>query len=299
MIDQAVLDLLQDEVADFICPCAAVVEVGPGLGVLTQELVDPERYDAGPVLAVERDPILAQHLATFVSAPESKLQVIQADILETLDRNPDFPFVSEVVAGKSNTALRNPRDILESVSGGCSMHATALQKRWMVVANIPYAITSPLVRKLFYRANPPQHAFLMVQKEAAERIVAQPGDSSRGLLSVLIQIKAGARIIRDGDKVRVIKPESFWPQPTVDSVLIHLKPHSESLVADEDMDAVTRVVIAGFSAKRKQLANSLAGGLGLSVVEAKQLLEKAAVDPTRRAETLTIEEWKTLAKLVR
>jgi 16S rRNA (adenine1518-N6/adenine1519-N6)-dimethyltransferase len=246
LIHQAVLEAIIVHAKTFIQPKDTLVEAGPGLGVLTQELVQFKQ----PVIVVEKDPLLAQKLAEFLQSPKN-LTVIQGNILDTsLDE----------------------------------------LKSWSFIANIPYAITSPLLRKLVALPNPPHDILVLVQKEAAERICAQPGDRNRGFLTVEIEVMAAANIIQ------FVSKTAFWPEPEVESALLHLKVREKPLIEQKEWSEVKRVVTAGFSAKRKQLGNSLNGGLALPGEIVKKALEIAQIDPTRRAETLSIDEWRRLTK---
>lgn len=247
LINQEILDKIQEISNEFLASQDVILEVGPGLGVLTSQLI----ANPNQVTAVEKDPVFADELTAFLGTPKN-LQVIRGDILDFLNQ-------------------------------------TSFTGAWCVIANIPYAITSPLIRKLLYRDNPPHHCVLLVQKELAERICAKPGDRNRGLLTVQVEIMAEAQI------VAAVSKSSFWPQPEVESALLLLKTRKEALVNPENQKQLMRIVIAGFSSKRKQLLNSLAGGLGKSAEEVRQVLESVSIDPTRRAETLTLEEWQRLA----
>lgn len=277
LINQAVLDTIWEESQKFVCSCDTIVEVGPGLGVLTHDLLN---HEGAPIIAIERDPVFANALADFLQAPD-QVQVVKGDVLDVLDRNPGFPFSGQVVTGVGEQALRNP------AHEACEQHQQS--PGWVVIANIPYAITSPLLRKLVNREHAPHHILVLVQKEAAERIVAKPGDRNRGLLTVQIEVMATARIILE------VPPSSFWPAPEVDSALLLLETRAEPLVKPEDMKHFFRVVIAGFSAKRKKLANSIAGGMATSVDAARLSLAQSGIDLDRRAETLSVEEWIRLA----
>ena len=253
LIDTAVLESIKTTAVPLLKPQDTIVEVGPGLGVLTQELIQLPH----PVLSVEKDPILAKNLGQFLGEP-SNFTLVQGDILRQLDTS----------------------DFSQSLDS------------WMVVANIPYAITSPLLRKLVYSPNPPHHVVVLVQKEAAQRICAKPGDSARGLLTIQIEIMAESNI------VQIIPPTAFWPAPEIESALLVLTVRPQPLVEAESIKAVIRTVIAGFSSKRKQLQNSLAGGLGVSNDTIKIALDKAHINPQRRAETLTLQEWVKLTEIL-
>lgn len=216
-----------------------VLEIGPGLGTLTSELL----RRADKVLAVEFDPNLAKKLPG--QFPGKNLEVVNEDILQ-------FD-LSQLPAG------------------------------YKVAANVPYYITSKIVQKLMTADNKPAVAVLLVQKEVAERIAAKPGDMS--ILAISAQVYAEATL---GDEVPA---ELFTPPPKVDSQVVILKTRPQPLVAPADEKAFFRMVKAGFSAKRKKLRSSLAGGLGISKQAAEGLLQKASISPDARAEDLAIADW--------
>ena len=159
---------------------------------------------------------------------------------------------------------------------------------YCVIANLPYYITSAILRTLLERAHRPDRLVVMVQNEVADRLVAKPGDMS--LLSVSVQYYGQPRIVTR------LSPAVFWPRPDVTSALVRIDTYGDSPpVRVPDEGTFFRVVRAGFSQKRKQLRNALAGGLGVSREEAERLLAAAGLDPQRRAETLSLEEWAALA----
>ena len=163
-----------------------------------------------------------------------------------------------------------------------------LPKGYKVVANVPYYITSKIVEKLMTAENKPRLAVLLVQKEVAERIAAEPGEMS--ILAVSAQLFAEAELDIE------VPRQFFTPPPKVDSQVVVLKTRDEPLVAAEDQKDFFRVVKAGFSAKRKKLRSSLSGGLGVSKASAEQLLKKANISPDVRAEDLAIADWQRLLK---
>jgi 16S rRNA (adenine1518-N6/adenine1519-N6)-dimethyltransferase len=162
---------------------------------------------------------------------------------------------------------------------------TSLPPDYKIVANIPYYLTSNLIQLISETPNQPTHAVLLMQKEVAERAVAEPGGMS--LLSVTTQFYWEASLDM------IVGAELFSPPPKVDSQILVLKRRSAPLFAVEPK-AYFRVVKAGFSQKRKTLLNSLSGGLAIGRDEATQLLAAAEVEPTRRAQTLSLEEWHRL-----
>jgi 16S rRNA (adenine1518-N6/adenine1519-N6)-dimethyltransferase len=225
-----------------------VVEVGPGLGVLTKELAQR----AGAVIAIELDDNLAALLKkTLKSFPN--VNVINGDVLKIA-----------------------PSSLAEG-------------QNYKVVANLPYYITSPVLRHFLETKAKPQTMVVMVQKEVAEAIAAKPGDMS--LLSVSVQFYGEPKIIT------VVSPQSFYPAPEVSSAVVKINVYPKPKVEVEEKGFFD-TVRAGFSAPRKQLANSLAKGLGREKAEVLPFLQKAKIDPSRRAETLTIEEWAELYRVV-
>jgi len=157
-----------------------------------------------------------------------------------------------------------------------------LPKNYKIVANIPYYLTSKLIRTISESKNPPIKTVLLVQKEVAERIAAKPGGMS--LLSVTAQyyweISLGI----------VVKAESFTPPPKVDSQVIIMDRRNEPLF-DVDEKKFFRVVKAGFASRRKTLLNSLSGGLRITKSETKKLLENVEVDIGLRPQALSMSDW--------
>lgn len=223
-----------------------VLEIGPGPGTLTARLA----AQAGAVVAVELDDRLIGLLrAHFAAAPH--VRIVHADILAV-----DPPALLPV--------------------------GTAEYK---VVANLPYYITSAVLRKLLEATPPPRLAVVMVQKEVAQRICAQPGDLS--LLAVSVHYYAIPRMVHQ------VPAGAFYPRPQVDSAVLRLETRPAPAV-DVPAACFFRVVRAGFGQKRKQLGNSLAAGLGLSKATVIAALRAAGIDPARRAETLGLNEWGAL-----
>ncbi len=159
---------------------------------------------------------------------------------------------------------------------------------FVVVANLPYYITSAILRHLLENTHRPRRMTLTVQMEVAERLIAKPDDMS--ILSVSVQYYGNPRIVAR------LKPNLFWPRPDVESALVRIDTYERPLVAVPDDTTFFRVVRAGFSQKRKQLKNSISSGLALDAERTAALFESAGVDSRRRAETLTLEEWAGLAR---
>lgn len=230
-----------------------VLEIGPGLGSLTQYLAT----QAGRVVAVELDDRLIEILRShFVTRPH--VQIVHGDIL-TLEPG------SLVRAGDNDAP-----------------------PSYKVVANLPYYITSAVLRHLLEANYRPTQIVVLVQKEVAERICATPGDLS--LLAVSVQFYAEPTLVHR------VPASAFYPSPKVDSAVLRLAVRPEPAVPDVDVETFFRVVRAGFSQKRKQLANTLSAGLHLPKADLSATLTRLGIDPTRRAETLTLQEWGILTR---
>lgn len=159
---------------------------------------------------------------------------------------------------------------------------------YKVVANLPYGITSAVLRHLLEARVPPQRMVVTVQREVAERVVARGGRMS--LLAVSVQFYGQPRLLFR------LRPGAFYPPPEVESAVLRIDRYPQPPVEVEDREAFFRLVRAGFTHPRKQLANSLAAGLGISPSEAARLLAVAGIDPQVRAERLSLADW---ARLVR
>lgn len=162
--------------------------------------------------------------------------------------------------------------------------------KYKIIANLPFNMASPLIRKFLESQNPPQLMVVMVQKEVAEKIVAKPGSSERGVLTLAIEFYGQAEIIKNVPK------ESFRPQPKVDATIIKITPKKLHLrgAAGVEPKLFFRIVKAGFAAKRQQIHNSLAATLRLPKEEVLSLLKKSNIEPQKRAEDLNLEDWQTL-----
>lgn len=179
-------------------------------------------------------------------------------------------------------------DILEADMAALAGDAAAGEGGYKVVANLPYYITSQALRLLLEARVPPRLAVLTVQKEVAQRIVAGPGEMS--LLALSVQFYAVPRL------VTTIPAGAFTPRPKVDSAVVRLDVRPAPAVAGIAPAHFFRAARAGFGQKRKQLLNSLSGGLALDKTTVAAVLEAAGIDPARRAETLALEEWGALAQ---
>jgi 16S rRNA (adenine1518-N6/adenine1519-N6)-dimethyltransferase len=252
LVDESALQRVVE--ASGLQPGEAALEIGPGLGSLTRRLALRCRR----VVAVELDegllPALRAVLADFAN-----VEIVQGDIL----------------------AL-NPARLMAEADGGPPPQG------YRVVANIPYYITSVLIRSLIETQGPPLGLTLTVQREVAERISAAPGEMS--LLALSVQVYGQPRIATR------IPAGAFYPAPKVDSAVIVIDLYPQPRLPLEDLALFFRLAKAGFSQKRKTLRNALSGGLAWKPPQAEALLRQAGIDPQRRAETLSLSEWQSLVE---
>ena len=208
---------------------------------------------AKEVIAVELDANLISPLKTVLS-PHQNVQIIHGDILKL-----------------------SPKDVIP-------------ENNYLVVANIPYYITSAVIRHLLESGSKPRRIVLTIQKEVAQRICARPGDMS--LLALSVQVYGAPRIAAH------IPAAAFFPAPKVDSAVLVVDIYPTPLLKEGLLDTFFKLVKAGFSQKRKTLRNSLSSGLHISPINAAELLTRANIDPQRRAETLSIDEWERLSEIL-
>ena len=235
---------------------SAAIEIGPGIGALTEHLA----REAGKVLAFEIDQRLLPVLDDTLS-PYDNISIVHADILKT-----------DVQAAIDNE-LAGYEDIV-------------------VVANLPYYVTTPIILKLLLEKLPIRGMVVMLQKEVAERITAKPGTKAYGSLSIAIQYYTQA-------EMALTVPKSvFLPQPNVDSAVIRMTKREVPEVEVIDEDFFFSVTRGSFVQRRKTILNNLQVAMPLGK-EKKELilkaLEEAEIDPARRGETLTIKEFGLLA----
>ena len=225
-----------------------VIEIGPGIGVLTKELA----RDAGKVVGIEIDEALIK-IMEFTLNGLNNVKIIRDNILK-LDLHA----------------------LIEEEKGDL--------KNIKICGNLPYYITSPILLKLIEEYKSVKSMTCMIQKEVAERVAAGPGSKAYGALSVALQYKSDVTYIRDVPKT------VFMPQPKVDSAVIRLDTLETPRVEPRDEKLFMSVIRAAFGMRRKTLANSL-GSTGFDKEKIIEALERAGIDPNRRAETLSIEEF--------
>lgn len=234
------------------------LEIGPGIGALTEKLAQT----AGTVTAVEIDqrliPILREVLEPYENVSVHHGDVLKVDLHELFRQ--DFADVSKV----------------------------------SVVANLPYYVTTPILMKLLEEKLPLENIVVMIQKEVAERMAAAPGSKDYGSLSIAVQYYSEPKL------VCIVPHTVFIPQPNVASAVIRLAVREEPPVSVEDEGFFFEVVQASFAQRRKTIANNLKSrffpGEGRERLE--QLLQEAGIEPSRRGETLSIEEYAKLSNVL-
>jgi 16S rRNA (adenine1518-N6/adenine1519-N6)-dimethyltransferase len=232
----------------------AVLEIGAGLGSLTRHLA----CVSSQVIAVELDDKLIPPLKEVLSSFEN-IHIIQGDIL-------DLP----------------PDEIISNFQPATG--------NYLVVANIPYYITSAIIRHVLEAETKPQRMVLTVQREVAQRICAAPGKLS--LLALSVQIYGQPEIVAR------VPAGAFYPAPKVDSAVVRIALFPEPKIPTPMLPLFFRLAKSGFGQKRKTLLNSISAGMAWPKDTTRHQLDKAAIDPRRRAETLSIEEWGVLTQQV-
>lgn len=222
-----------------------VLEIGPGMGVLTKELAKRARE----VLALEIDPKMVEIVKTACMKC-TNLTVKTIDVRHF-----------------------DPTDIGD----------------YKIVANLPYYLTSFILRKFLEEKNKPKEMVLLVQKEVAEKITAVPNKMS--LLSVSVQFYGSAKLIE------VVPRDAFYPAPQVSSAIIKITTYRTPIFSDVVPEKFFNLVRAGFHEKRKQLANSLSVYSPFPKEELEKRLKSIGIDPQRRAESLTLEDWRKVYKI--
>lgn len=253
LTDPRILETIAD--AAEVQATDTILEIGPGLGHLTRVLARRARQ----VVSVEIDASLARQLGA------------------------DFANVSNVMIVQGNFLDAAPIEWLGKSITGAGISPAPVAIPFKVVANLPYYLTSAILRHILEAAVKPKVIVVMVQREVAQRLVAQP--PAMNLLAVSVQCFAQPRIIR------TIRAGAFYPPPKVDSAIVRMDVLTKPRLASNETARFFEIVHAGFGTRRKQLRNALANGLGGSPPMVTQALERIGIDPTRRAETLTLDEW--------
>ncbi|RQD74682.1 MAG: 16S rRNA (adenine(1518)-N(6)/adenine(1519)-N(6))-dimethyltransferase RsmA [Candidatus Syntrophonatronum acetioxidans] len=232
-----------------------VLEVGSGIGTLTQALV----AESKKVVALEIDDHLIPVLKDYLKDYEN-LHLIHGDVLRV-----------------------DLRRMLPSLGD---------KKKWKVISNLPYNITTPLIMKLLTDRDLFSLMVLMVQREVGERITASPGGKEYGAVTVLIEMFASAEILFK------VSPRVFIPPPEVESVVVRLKVREQPLHPILEEEVFCQVVRGSFQHRRKSLLNSLEASLKMNRQRLKTLIIQAGIDPARRGETLTAGEFANLSNII-
>jgi 16S rRNA (adenine1518-N6/adenine1519-N6)-dimethyltransferase len=231
-----------------------VIEIGPGLGALTSRLARA----AGRLLALEVDEVMAAAL---------------------VERFADAPHVEVFVADARSFNYTGLSALKPDPAG-----------RVLVVGNLPYSVSKPILQALCEAGPAVDEMALMLQKEVGERVAAKPGSRTYGSLSVLTQLACEATV------AFTVPPGAFRPVPAVESAVIHLRVRRVPSVPVGDHARLREVVLAAFGQRRKSLANALASGLGIGAERARAMCDAAGIDAGRRAETLSLAEFARLAQ---
>lgn len=253
LIDQNILKNIVE--AAELDETKGALEIGPGIGALTQELAKA----AGQVTAVEIDNRLIPILSDVLSGVPN-VHVEHGDVLKL-----------------------NLKELIENRFNGLTGVS--------VVANLPYYVTTPILMKLLEEKLPLEHIVVMIQKEVAQRMAAKPGGKEYGSLSVAVQYYCIPEL------VCIVPHTVFIPQPNVDSAVIKLSLRDKPAVDVQDEGHFFRTVQACFAQRRKTIANNLTAYVGKTNRERLgPLLEGCGIDPTRRGETLSLDEFAALSR---
>ena len=257
LIDEDILDAIVD--AAELTERDTVLEIGPGTGALTHRLA----ARAGRLVAVEIDKGLSGFLAEqFADNP--RVEILNADILKT---DLSSLFAEELSAGRG--AVK-------------------------VVANLPYYITTPILLSLLPKDDLFSRFVVMMQREVADRMQADPGSKDYGALSLAVQYYALPEI------VTLVPPGAFYPPPEVTSAVLRLDRHNVPPVSVKDPDRMFALISAAFGKRRKTLSNAIAGApqLQISAEQVRSALDKMNLDPNTRGETLSLSDYAALSDLL-
>lgn len=239
-----------------LTPSSGAIEIGPGIGALTEQLARQSKK----VVAFEIDqrllPILRDTLSPYPNVKVLNEDILKADIKSVI--NEEFSEMPDL----------------------------------MVVANLPYYVTTPIIMKLLEEKIPIRGIVVMLQKEVADRISAKPGTKDYGSLSIAVQYYTKA------ETVMIVPKTVFVPQPNVDSAVIRLTVRKEPIAQVKDEDFFFQITRASFAQRRKTLLNNLTSQLTNGKEKKSEILtalEKAEIEPSRRGETLSIEEFARLS----
>lgn len=254
LIDQQIIDRILQSVA--VAEDQDIVEIGPGLGALTEGLASK----AGTFTMVELDRDLAQKLSQRYG-DQPQIQLVQADALKV-----DFTALAHKLTQHNHTST------------------TAGSRKLRIVGNLPYNISTPLMFHFFKHASVISDMTFMLQREVALRLLATPGSSNYGRLSVMTQFHC------HGEYLLEVPPEAFRPAPKVHSAVVRLIPHTPPLNTEAEQTCFATLVREAFSQRRKTLRNGLRNSMNVEQIEA------AGIQPSQRPETLSVEDFVRLTQ---
>ncbi|QEF98713.1 Ribosomal RNA adenine dimethylase [Stieleria maiorica] len=266
LIDLNLVDLIANSAE--LRKTDVVLEIGTGVGSLTSRLSDA----AGAVLSVEIDKNLHQ-LASEELAGRPNVKLLQGDAL------------------RNKNSLR--ADLIELITE--AMQRIGSEARFLLVANLPYNVATPIISNLLHQSPAPDVMVVTIQKELAERIVAEPGTKDYGALSIWIQSLCRAEI------VRILGPKVFWPRPKVDSAVIRLDLEPQRRDAIADLDYFHQTVRALFFHRRKFLRSNVISAMKnrLSKPQVDEVLQSLGHGETVRAEELSVQQIQQLVEALR
>ena len=242
-----------------------VLEIGPGLGTLTNELIKKCKR----VVAIEKDKKMAEL------------------IKEECDEIPPAPFAKGGETNGFSSSVNIINDDILKINLNELINKHSENKKYKLISNIPYYITSSVIKLFLENSIQPELIVLLVQKEVAERICAKPGKLS--VLALSVQIYGEPEIINYVDK------SSFYPKPKVDSAILRIK-NIKKNYSEEHYKKLFKIIKIGFSSKRKKLLNNLSAGLQIDKKESESILQQAKINSNARAQELSLEEWDKLVK---
>lgn len=262
LVDRNIIEKIID--AAELTESTLVIEIGPGMGALTQVAAEK----AGKVIAVEIDRHLIPVLGEVVGHLDN-VEIINQDILKT--------DINELIDSEKKNFATSDHEIDKVV----------------ILGNLPYYITTPIIMGILERQIEMDTMVIMMQKEVAERIVATPGGKTYGALSIACQFFC------ETNYVTTVPRTVFQPQPKVDSAVLRLDKRAELPweIGAGGWKLFFEVVRAGFNRRRKTLLNALTA-LGMDKTELRSILDEAGVEPSRRAETLSIQEFANVANAI-
>lgn len=237
-----------------------LLEIGAGNGILTERAAKKVKK----IIAIEKDQKMIKILKDKFSKTKN-VEIVNKDILKC-----------------------NIQNLIQKYHSQSEIPQRRDKTKYKVIGNLPYYITSPIIKKLIGEQNKPKSITLMVQKEVGQRICAKPPKMS--ILAITTQLHSIPK------NVKIVKKENFWPKPKVDSMILQIKPikrGSEQLINN---DKFFKIVQTGFSSRRKQLKNNLNK---MFKQETEKILKKAKINPTCRAETLLAKDWIKIYNIVK